>query len=77
MELMVFDWIVYGGLALLMVLFLAAAVRVVREYERGVMFTLGRFTGCAAPDSSSSSRSFSRWSARICVTLSRTCRPRT
>jgi regulator of protease activity HflC (stomatin/prohibitin superfamily) len=29
--------------------FLAAAIRVFREYERGVMFTLGRFTGVKGP----------------------------
>tara|TARA_A100001015_G_C15015880_1_gene725493 strand:- start:299 stop:1075 length:777 start_codon:yes stop_codon:yes gene_type:complete len=30
-------------------LFLAAAIRILREYERGVVFTLGRFTRVAGP----------------------------
>ncbi len=29
--------------------FLASAVRILREYDRGVMFTLGRFTGVRGP----------------------------
>ncbi|MGH6894996.1 MAG: slipin family protein [Geminicoccaceae bacterium] len=33
----------------LVVAFLAAALRVLREYERAVMFTLGRFTGVMGP----------------------------
>ena len=49
MEVMVFDWIIYGALALLVVLFFAAAVKIFREYERGVMFTLGRFTRVCGP----------------------------
>ena len=46
---MVFDWIVYGFLALLAVAFFAAAINIFREYERGVVFTLGRFTGVKGP----------------------------
>lgn len=42
---MIFDYVAYLVLALLIVGFLAAAIRVLREYERGVVFTLGRFTG--------------------------------
>jgi regulator of protease activity HflC (stomatin/prohibitin superfamily) len=34
---------------LLAVLFLSAAIKVLREYERGVIFTLGRFTGVKGP----------------------------
>ena len=34
-----------GGLAaLVVVILLVSALRVLREYERGVVFTLGRFT---------------------------------
>jgi regulator of protease activity HflC (stomatin/prohibitin superfamily) len=33
----------------LVIAFLVAAVRVLREYERGVVFTLGRFTGVKGP----------------------------
>lgn len=39
-------WIVVG-LAVLFVL--AQAIRILREYERGVIFTLGRFTGVKGP----------------------------
>ncbi|MEA2099137.1 MAG: slipin family protein [Campylobacterota bacterium] len=31
------------------IIFLAMAVRILREYERGVVFTLGRFTGVKGP----------------------------
>ena len=34
---------------LLAVLFLSAAIKILREYERGVVFTLGRFTGVKGP----------------------------
>jgi regulator of protease activity HflC (stomatin/prohibitin superfamily) len=38
------------GFVVILLLFLAvAALRVLREYERGVMFTLGRFTGVKGP----------------------------
>ncbi|RME62565.1 MAG: slipin family protein, partial [Alphaproteobacteria bacterium] len=39
----------YAPLILLLILFLAAAIKVLREYERGVVFTLGRFTGVRGP----------------------------
>jgi regulator of protease activity HflC (stomatin/prohibitin superfamily) len=35
--------------AIIVVLFLASAIRVYREYERGVMFTLGRYSGTKGP----------------------------
>jgi regulator of protease activity HflC (stomatin/prohibitin superfamily) len=41
--------IVYGVIALLVIGFLALAIRILREYERGVVFTLGRFTGVKGP----------------------------
>ena len=37
------------GLVILLVAILAAAIRILREYERGVVFTLGRFTGVKGP----------------------------
>jgi regulator of protease activity HflC (stomatin/prohibitin superfamily) len=40
---------IYLLLAMLAGGFLAAALRVLREYERAVMFTLGRFTGVMGP----------------------------
>lgn len=39
----------YLPLTLLVLLFLMAAVKILREYERGVVFTLGRFTGVKGP----------------------------
>lgn len=39
----------YAPLVILLVIFLAAAIKVLREYERGVVFTLGRFTGVRGP----------------------------
>jgi regulator of protease activity HflC (stomatin/prohibitin superfamily) len=41
--------IVYLVILVLVIVILASAVRVFREYERGVMFTLGRFTGVRGP----------------------------
>lgn len=39
----------YLPLIVLAMLFLASAIKVLREYERGVVFTLGRFTGVKGP----------------------------
>ena len=36
-------------LLILVLLFLSAAIKILREYERGVVFTLGRFTGVKGP----------------------------
>src|SRR4051812_9144994 len=41
--------IAYLILALIVVIFLSSAIRVLREYQRGVIFTLGRFTGVKGP----------------------------
>jgi regulator of protease activity HflC (stomatin/prohibitin superfamily) len=49
MQGLLFDWIVYGVLALLLAAFVASALRIFREYERGVVFTLGRFTRVCGP----------------------------
>ncbi|MGN1290327.1 MAG: SPFH domain-containing protein, partial [Bradyrhizobium sp.] len=46
---MMLDYFTYGAVALLVIIFLTQAVRVLREYERGVIFTLGRFTGVKGP----------------------------
>jgi regulator of protease activity HflC (stomatin/prohibitin superfamily) len=46
---MMFDYVSYVVLAVIVILFLAAAIRILREYERGVVFTLGRFTGVKGP----------------------------
>ena len=36
-------------IAMILIIFLASAIRILREYERGVIFTLGRFTGVKGP----------------------------
>jgi len=41
--------VVYAVIALLVIGFFALAIRILREYERGVVFTLGRFTGVKGP----------------------------
>jgi regulator of protease activity HflC (stomatin/prohibitin superfamily) len=46
---MMLDYLTYATLAVLVVLFLSSAIRILREYERGVVFTLGRFTGVKGP----------------------------
>ena len=43
------NWGFYAPLILVAVLFLMAAIKILREYERGVIFTLGRFTGVKGP----------------------------
>jgi regulator of protease activity HflC (stomatin/prohibitin superfamily) len=45
----VIEFSFYAVLALLVILFLSQAIRILREYERGVVFTLGRFTGVKGP----------------------------
>ncbi len=39
----------YLPIFVLLVVFLATAIKVLREYERGVVFTLGRYTGVKGP----------------------------
>ncbi|MCM5569307.1 slipin family protein [Burkholderiaceae bacterium FT117] len=39
----------FAPILLLLVALLAASIRILREYERGVVFTLGRFTGVKGP----------------------------
>ena len=46
---MMLDYIAFAALAIAIILFLAAAIRILREYERGVIFMLGRFTGVKGP----------------------------
>jgi len=41
--------IVYAVIALLVIAFLTQAFKILREYERGVVFTLGRFTSVKGP----------------------------
>ncbi len=39
----------YLAIAIIVVAFLATAIKILREYERGVVFTLGRFTSVKGP----------------------------
>lgn len=50
---MMLDYIAYSLLAIIVIAFLSSAIRILREYERGIVFTLGRFTGVKGPASSS------------------------
>ena len=43
------DLFIYLLIALVVVAFFASAIKILREYERGVVFTLGRFTGVKGP----------------------------
>ncbi|MFC6637484.1 slipin family protein [Sulfitobacter sediminilitoris] len=45
----VFDLATYAILFLVIAGILASAIRILREYERGVLFTLGRFTKVSGP----------------------------
>jgi regulator of protease activity HflC (stomatin/prohibitin superfamily) len=46
---MMLDYITYLVLAVIVILFFTSAIRILREYQRGVIFTLGRFTGVRGP----------------------------
>jgi regulator of protease activity HflC (stomatin/prohibitin superfamily) len=46
---MIYDLSFYAAIVILVLLFLFAAIKILREYERGVVFTLGRFTGVKGP----------------------------
>ena len=46
---MMFGYVAYLLLAIIVIVFLSASIRVLREYQRGVVFTLGRFTGVKGP----------------------------
>ncbi|MGD8355500.1 MAG: slipin family protein [Methyloceanibacter sp.] len=46
---MFIDLSFYAVITILVLVFLAAAIKILREYERGVIFTLGRFTGVKGP----------------------------
>ncbi|MBU6461349.1 MAG: hypothetical protein KGL35_02750 [Bradyrhizobium sp.] len=48
---MILDYLTYVAIAVIVIIFifLASAIRILREYERGVVFMLGRFTGAKGP----------------------------
>ncbi|MDI6640351.1 MAG: SPFH domain-containing protein, partial [Methanocellales archaeon] len=43
-----FEMILYG-IVLLVLLFISSAIKIVKEYERGVIFRLGRLMGARGP----------------------------
>jgi regulator of protease activity HflC (stomatin/prohibitin superfamily) len=43
------DFAIWIVILILLVIFISAAIKILREYERGVVFTLGRFTGVKGP----------------------------
>jgi regulator of protease activity HflC (stomatin/prohibitin superfamily) len=43
------DFGVFGVLAIILLILVATAIKILREYERAVVFTLGRFTGVKGP----------------------------
>ena len=49
MEVFVFEWILQLVGIVLVIFILYNAIFIFREYERGVMFTLGRFTRVCGP----------------------------
>ena len=46
---MLLDLAFYAPIIVILVLFLASAIKILREYQRAVVFTLGRFTGVRGP----------------------------
>ncbi len=46
---MLYDLVFYVPIVVIVIAFFASSVRVMREYERAVVFTLGRFTGVKGP----------------------------
>ena len=43
------NFILIAAIAVFVIIILAAAIRIVNEYERGVIFRLGRFVGVRGP----------------------------
>ncbi|NHW23219.1 MAG: slipin family protein [Archaeoglobales archaeon] len=43
------EWYYWIGIALILLIFFASAIRIVKEYERGVIFRLGRLIGAKGP----------------------------
>jgi regulator of protease activity HflC (stomatin/prohibitin superfamily) len=46
---MIIDALTYVVLLIIVAAFVSSAIRILREYQRGVVFTLGRFTGVKGP----------------------------
>ncbi len=43
------SWLVYFIIAIVVIIFLSNAIKIVQEYERGTVFRLGRFVGLRGP----------------------------
>ena len=46
---MTMSWLVYFIIAIVVIIFLSNAIKIVQEYERGTVFRLGRFVGLRGP----------------------------
>jgi regulator of protease activity HflC (stomatin/prohibitin superfamily) len=46
---MMLDTLFYLAPAMIVLVFFSSAIRILREYQRGIVFTLGRFTGVKGP----------------------------
>ena len=46
---MAFEWVVYVIILVFVLVFLASAIKIVKEYERAVIFRLGRVVGPRGP----------------------------
>ena len=63
-----FDLQYFGGVILFLVIALAVSMfRVLREYDRGVIFMLGRFYKVKGPGLLSSSLFCNKWCGWICA----------
>ena len=58
---------VLGIIIVLVILYLAASIRVLRQYERGVIFNLGKFAGVEEPGITLVFVPFQRWCAYRCA----------
>src|SRR5450432_1415263 len=47
--MLILVWAVIGVVVLVLILLLLSAIRIVQQYERGVIFVLGRLTGAKGP----------------------------
>ena len=68
----------FGGIVILaLIALLASALRILREYERGVVFQLGRFWKVKGPGLVFVIPGSSRWCAWTCARWCWTCPSRT
>ena len=67
----------FGTAVIIIVLLVVMSFRVLREYERAVVFMLGRFWKVKGPGFFLLIPACSRWCASTCAPWSWTCRRRT